>query len=65
MLKDGGKKILDEWIAKDGLLYYKNRLYIPENEALQTEIARGCHDLLVAGHFGQEKTVEIVRRDFY
>jgi len=28
-------------------------------------IAQGCHDSLVAGHFGQEKTIEIVTRDFY
>jgi len=55
----------DEWIEKDGLLYYKNRLYIPEDEALQTEIAQGCHDSLVAGHIGQEKTIEIVTRDLY
>jgi len=53
-LREGGEKRPDEWIEKDGLLYYKNRLYIPENEALQTEIAQGCHDSLVAGHFGQE-----------
>jgi len=55
----------DEWIEKNGLLYYKNRLYIPEDESLQTEIAQGCHDTVVAGHFGQEKTIEIVTRDFY
>jgi len=54
----------DKWIEKDGLLYYKNRLYIPEDEALQTEIGQGCHDSLVAGHFGQGKTIEIVMRDF-
>jgi len=64
-LRESGKKMLDEWIEKDGLLYYKNRLYIPENEALQSEIAQGCHDTLVAGHFGQEKTIEIITRDFY
>ena len=28
-------------------------------------IAKGCHDSHIAGHFGQEKTIEIVRRDFY
>jgi len=55
----------DEWIEMDGLLDYKNRFYIPENEALQTEIAQGCHDSLVAGHFRQEKTIERVTRDFY
>jgi len=65
MLREGGKKMPDEWIEKDWLLYYKNRLYIPENKALQTEIAQGCHDSLVAGHFRQEKTIEIVTRDFY
>jgi len=64
-LRESGKKIPDEWLAKDGLLYYKNSLYIPEDEALQTEIAQGCHDSLVAGHLGQEKTIEIVTREFY
>jgi len=52
-------------MEKDGLLYYKNRLYIPKEEALQTEIAQGCHNSLVAGQFGQEKTIEIVTRDLY
>jgi len=64
MLRQGGIKMPGEWIEKDGLLYYKNRLYIPENEALQTEIAQGCHDSLVVGHFRQEKGIEIVTRDF-
>jgi len=64
-LRENGEKMPDEWIEKDGLLYYENRLYIPEDEAVQTEIAQGCHDSLVAGHFGQEKTIEIVTRDFY
>jgi len=27
--------------------------------------AKGCHDTVVAGHFGHEKTIEIVTRDFY
>jgi len=34
MLREGGKMMPDDWIEKDGLRYYKNRLYIPENEAL-------------------------------
>ena len=54
-LEERGKKMQDELTEKDGLLYYKNRLYIPEDKPLQTEIAQGCHDLLVAGPLGQEK----------
>jgi len=64
-LRESRKKMPDEGIEKDGSLYYKNRLYIPEDEALQTEIAQGCHDSLVAGHFGQEKTMQIVTSDLY
>jgi len=55
-LRESGKNEQGEWIEKDGLRYYKNRLYIPENVALQTEIAQCCPDSLVAGHFGQEKS---------
>ena len=28
-------------------------------------IAKGCHDSQIAGHFAQEKTIEIVCRDFF
>ena len=63
--KERGEKMPDDWTESNGLLYYKNRLYIPESKVLQTEIAKGCHDSRVAGHFGQEKTIEIVTRNFY
>ena len=53
------------WQIIDELIYYKNRLYIPNNEELQTQIAKGCHDSQSARHFGQEKTLEMVCRDFY
>jgi len=64
-LREIGKMRQNEGIEIDGLLYNKNRLYIPEDETLQTEIAQGSHDLLVAGHLGQEKTIEIITVDFY
>ena len=52
------------WQIINELIYYKNRLYIPNNEELQTQIAKGYHDSQIAGHFGQEKTIEIVCQDF-
>jgi len=64
-LENEGKEFPENWTNKEGLLYYKNRLYIPNNKELQTTIAKGCHDSQVAGHFGQEKTVEIVTMNFY
>jgi len=40
----------------DGLLYYKNPLFIPSKEELLTEIAKGCHESKVAGQFRPEKS---------
>ena len=53
------------WGKIDELIYFKNQLYIPNDEELQIMIAKGCHDSQIAGHFGQEKRIEIVCRDFY
>src|SRR6267154_1533826 len=64
-LKEAGKATPKNWELAKGLLYYKDRLYIPAVEEVQTEIAQGCHDSKVAGHFGQEKTIELVTRNFY
>jgi len=49
---------------EDGPLYYKGRLFIPSKEELRTEVAKGCHHSTVAGHFGQEKSIQLVTRNF-
>jgi len=59
-----GKELPTSWHYKNGFPYYKDWLYIPVNNALKTKIAKGCHDSKVAGHFGMEKTIEIITRDF-
>jgi hypothetical protein len=64
-LMEKGKELPKNWNLFDGLLYYKDRLFIPSNEPILTEIAEGCHDSKIAGHFGQEKTIELVTRNFY
>ena len=64
-MKERNEQLPKNWELEDGLIYYKNSLFIPSNEYLLTEIAKGCHDSKVAGHFGQEKTVELVTRNFY
>jgi dUTP pyrophosphatase len=64
-MKEKEKEMPKQWSISDDLLYYKDRLFIPNNEDLQTLIAKQCHDSRIAGHFGQEKTLEIITRDFY
>jgi len=59
------KELPKQWSISEVLLYYKDRLFISDNEDLQTLIAKSCHDSKIAGHFGQEKPLEIITRDFY
>jgi len=63
-LKEKGKELSKQWSVSDGLLCYTDWLFIPANEDLQTLIAKRCHDSQVAGHFGQEKTLEIITQNF-
>ena len=47
----------------DGLLYRKNLLWVPEG--LVQQILESKHDTKVAGHMGEDKTIELVRRNFW
>ena len=56
-----------------GSLYYPGRLWIPEGSAstrpksddLRKEICEAEHDSKIAGHMGQGKTIELIRRNFF
>ena len=58
-----GKKNNPLLTEESGLLYYKLRLYVPKD--IQTTILASEHDSRVAGHFGQDKTIELVKRNFW
>ena len=64
-MKERNEQLPKNWELEDGLIYYKSRLFIPSEEHLLTEIAKGCHDPKVAGNFGQEKTIKLVMRNLY
>jgi hypothetical protein len=48
--------------AKEGLLYYRDKIYVPEYEDIRTKIIRQYHDNPSAGHPGRTKTFELVSR---
>ena len=56
--KNAGPWSVDD---RDALLYHKS-LYVPEDSALKQELLVKYHDDPLAGHFGYEKTVELIRR---
>ena len=50
-------------VENGDLLHYRGRLYIPKS-IIET-ILESEHDSKVAGHFGQDKTIELVRWNFW
>jgi transposase InsO family protein len=48
---------------KDDILCWKNRIYVPEG--LRQAVMRSEHDSKIAGHFGRERTMELLSRNFY
>ena len=54
-----------EWKEVDSIIYKKGKVYVPKNNILRAEIIRLHYDILVEGHGGQWKTVELVTQDFW
>ena len=66
-IKRAGVKMLrdEEWREVDGIIYKEGKVYVPKDNVLRMEIIRLYHDTPVEGHEGQQKTVELVTRNFW
>ena len=66
-MKKAGVKILreEEWREEDGLMLKEEKVYIPGDKGLRTEVIQLYHDIPVGGHRRQWKTVELVTRNFW
>ena len=51
-------------IRSDGLLLLDNRIYVPNHSDLRLQVLRNFHDHPLSGHFGQNRTLEAVRRQY-
>jgi hypothetical protein len=58
-----GKYIDTNYELIDDLLCWKGRLYAPERT--RERIMKSEHDSKIAGHFGRDRTMELVSRNFY
>ena len=54
----------EDWKEEDGFLLFKDRIYIPPDEALRREVVKLHHDPPVMGHPGVQKTLELVQRNY-
>ena len=57
-------KLRDNFTLDDDLFYFDDLLVVPSTD-LQVEIFSNRHSAATAGHYGFEKTFELVSRDFY
>jgi len=66
MKKVGVKTLRDEeWQIEEGLVLKEERVYVLKDEELRVEIIWLHHNMLIAGHGGQWKTVELVTRNYW
>jgi len=56
---------LEHYGSADNIVIYERPLYIPDNNSLKLKGTYQCHDTKVEGHFGQDKTLELMKRDYY
>jgi len=61
VIKNGN--IDKNFTVTDDLLCWKNRIYVPEG--LRQRIIQSEHDSKVAGHFGRDRTMELISRNLY
>jgi hypothetical protein len=57
------------WLQNDtGLLRLDDHIYVPRiggsSDALRIDVLRNNHDHILAGHFGQNWTLDLVRRTY-
>jgi len=56
---------LEDWRLEDGLLFFKDRCFIPADEDLRQNITAHYHDSLPGGHPGHLKTLKLIRRNYW
>ena len=62
---DTPEKYKDYQLEEDGLLRFKNRVYIPDSSELRKLVLQEMHDVPYAGHPGYQKTVIMVRKEYF
>ena len=60
------RQMTKRFTYRDGLIYRDHdRVVVPNNDTLRLKIMQELHDTPAAGHFGFEKTYNLLSREFY
>jgi hypothetical protein len=50
-------------MIEDGILYRKMKLWVPKNLIIM--VLESEHNSKIVGHFGQDKTIELIQRNLW
>ena len=66
-IKKVGVKVVreEEWQIEGDLVLKEGKVYVLKNEELRVEIIQLHHDILVVGHEGKQKMMELVTRNYW
>src|SRR5690606_6776876 len=56
---------LAECVEREGLIYYREKLLVPDNEGLRFRIIDAAHSTPGGGHPGRFKTFDTIQRSYY
>ena len=59
------KVTLAECEDRQGILYYRGRLFVPRSDELRLHLMKTHHDSPAFGHPGWAKTLELIQREYY
>ncbi|QRW25665.1 Retrotransposable element Tf2 protein [Rhizoctonia solani] len=59
------RKAYKDYDWEEDLLWYRGKLVIPDNEPLKDKLLREFHDSPLAGHPGQQRTLELLSRNYW
>ncbi|QRW26588.1 Retrotransposable element Tf2 protein [Rhizoctonia solani] len=59
------RKAYRDYDWEEDLLWYQGKLVVPDSETLKEQLLREFHDSPLAGHPGQQRTLELLSRNYW
>ena len=59
------KLTLAECEDRQGILFYRGRIFVPEHDGLRLHLIQSHHSTPAFGHPGRAKTLELLQREYY
>ena len=59
------KQDLFDWQVENGLVFYKGRYYVSEDQDLRRDLVQLHHDTIAAGHPGENATFALLQKDYW